>query len=108
MEGFKPAGIHMGVYLGGGDVGMAEHHLDGTKIRTAGKEMGGKGMAQYMGADLFVDARRESDFADDLPETVPRHCRAAVGAKKQGASLIFEKEGTDVLQVFTKNLIGGC
>src|SRR4051812_7228878 len=39
---------HMGVDLGGSDVGMAQQRLHAAQIRPPFHQVGGKGMAQYM------------------------------------------------------------
>lgn len=46
----QPRGIHMGVYLGGGDIGMAEQRLKHPQVRPAFEQMRGEGMAQDMRA----------------------------------------------------------
>ena len=49
---FPEAGlVDVGVDLGRADVGVAEHGLHRPQIRTVVQEVGGKGMAQHMGAD---------------------------------------------------------
>jgi hypothetical protein len=42
---------HMGIYLSAGDIRMAEHHLDRTKIRPPFQKMAGKGVAKKVGGD---------------------------------------------------------
>jgi hypothetical protein len=48
------------VDLGGGDVGMAQHLLDGTQISPALQQMTGKGMAQDVRRNL---GRRQARIA---------------------------------------------
>ena len=38
-----------GVYLGGGDIRMAQHLLNGAQVRPVFQQMGGEGVAQGMG-----------------------------------------------------------
>lgn len=45
---FEPPLIHMGVDLGRGDVCVAQHLLDDTKIRAVIQQMGRKRMPQLM------------------------------------------------------------
>ena len=45
----QPVAGDMGVDLGRGDVGVAQHLLDGAQIRPAIQQMGGEGVAQHMG-----------------------------------------------------------
>ncbi len=48
---FKAFGLHMGVNLGGGDVGMAQHFLNAALIGAVIEKMGGEGMTKDMGGD---------------------------------------------------------
>ena len=54
---------HMSINLCGGYVGMAEHHLDGTKIGATIQQMCCKAVAQHM--------RRESLAKRGLPPVEP-------------------------------------
>ncbi len=72
----------MGIYLGGGNIGMAEHHLNGPEIRTPGKKMGGKGVPEHVRTDCMVDAGCPCPFFDDLPEASSGHGTASVGDKQ--------------------------
>ncbi len=48
--------VEMGIYFGGENGFMSEHFLDGPKIGTAFHQVGGKGMPEGMGTDVFFDA----------------------------------------------------
>ncbi len=45
--------VNVGVDLGGGDVCMAKHELDSTKISTMSEKVGGEGVAQHVRGDGF-------------------------------------------------------
>ena len=47
---------HMGVDLGGGDVRVAQHLLDGAEVRAVFQQMDGEGVAQGVGGDILLDA----------------------------------------------------
>lgn len=49
VDRLETVAIDMGIDLGGGNIGMAQHHLHGPEIGIMGQEMRGKGVAQYMG-----------------------------------------------------------
>ena len=49
MNIFQSVLIYMGIYLGGGDVGMAKHHLYCTQVSPVAEHMGGKGVPEHMG-----------------------------------------------------------
>ena len=42
VQFLEPFPRDMGVDLGGGDVGMPQHHLNGTQIRTGFQKMAGE------------------------------------------------------------------
>lgn len=43
----------VGVDLGGGDIGVAEHHLHTADVGAIGEEIGRKGVAKHMGSDFL-------------------------------------------------------
>ena len=47
----QPRRVHMGVDLGGGDVGVAEQLLDLPEVGAAGQEMRGKAVSQRVRTD---------------------------------------------------------
>lgn len=73
MDGFQSVLVDMGVNLCGGYVGMAEHYLNCTQIGTARQQVGGKGVAQHVGRDGFIDSRHGSGFSYYLPESGSAH-----------------------------------
>ena len=77
----------LGIKHGGGDIGMTEHLLHRSEVRTVFQKMGGKGMAQHMRRDVLLDACRLLIMLDDLPEALPRHTLAA-DIDKQGGFIL--------------------
>ena len=75
----------MGIDLGGGNVAMAKHHLYRAKIGAPDKKIGGKRMAEDVGTDLLGNTGGKRCCANDLPETVPGHGPAPVGAEQYRA-----------------------
>ena len=57
VDFFEAGLLDMGVDLGGGDAGMAQHGLDGPQIRAMVQQVGGEGMAKHMGEYALGDAR---------------------------------------------------
>ncbi len=45
--------VHVRINLGGGDVGVTQHLLDGPQVGAALKQMGGKTVAEGMGCTSF-------------------------------------------------------
>ncbi len=46
----------MGVDLGGADVGVAEHGLNGAEVGAVHEEVGGEAVTEGVGGDVFRDA----------------------------------------------------
>jgi hypothetical protein len=44
VDAFQPGIIDMSINLGGGDIGMAEHHLHRPEIGAVAEEMAGEGV----------------------------------------------------------------
>ena len=62
-------GVQVGVNLGGGQVGMAQKHLQDPQIGPPGQQVGGKGMPQGMGAQGLHPCL-EGILLQELPETL--------------------------------------
>jgi hypothetical protein len=60
------------VELRGGDVGVAEHLLQGAQVAAAGEEMGREGVAQRVRAHLVGEPGRGGVALDDLVEALAR------------------------------------
>ncbi len=89
----------MGVYLCGGDVGVAKHHLHGAQVCTVAEEMGGKRVSDHVGRDILVDAGCQGCFSNYLPEPQPCHATAAAGNKEIIASFAFKDEWPRCFQI---------
>lgn len=88
---FQAGAVHMGVNLGCGYIGVPEHDLDGAKIGPMLEQMGGKGMADKMRTDRFIDAGFLGPLPNNLPETQPGHGGAPVTHKKKFTLPVFEQ-----------------
>ena len=42
MDGFEPTAVNVGIYLGSGNVRMAQHELDGPQVGAMLEKVGGK------------------------------------------------------------------
>ena len=78
--------IDVRVDLGRRDIGVAKHLLDGSKIGTAFKQMGRKGMAQRMRVKIR-NANSASSARHDLVDALPRDTPAARVQKHRAARL---------------------
>ncbi len=66
MDGAEAVLVDVGVDLGGGDVGMAEHFLDDSEVGAVVEEVGGEAVAELVGMDFLGEASGGGAFADDL------------------------------------------
>ena len=51
VQGMEALSLHMGIDLGGADVGMAQQKLHGPQVSPAFQQVGGKGMAEGVRRD---------------------------------------------------------
>lgn len=65
MDFFEVLVGDVGVDLGGGDVGVAEHGLDGTDVGAVHEQVGGEAMAKSMRRDVLGNAGCVGVFLDD-------------------------------------------
>ncbi len=72
----------MGVYLGGAYRLMAQHGLNGTQVGTALQEVGGKAVAEGMGADILLDAGTLGIVLDIDKEGDAAQLGASLGANE--------------------------
>jgi len=107
VNGLESACVHMGIDLGGGNVGMAEHHLHRAEICPACQQVGGKGMPHSVRADFFVDSPVDGQLPDDLPEPVSGHGPAPVTDKEIWTGTVLEQGRSAALQVIL-DFFSGC
>ena len=62
--------VHVGINLGGGDVGMSEKLLNDPEVCTVLEQMSGKGVAQEVGIHVLFNAGLPGTFLDDLSNAV--------------------------------------
>ncbi len=103
MDFFKARAIDMRINLRRGNIGMAEHRLNGAQIRTAFEQMGGERMAQGVRCDPFLDSCRQSIAPDHFPKALPAERLAGTIGKNKRTIFAFEQDGsavTDIAQKF--------
>ena len=66
MDGAEAVLVDVGVDLGGGDVGVAEHFLDDPEVGAVVEEVGGEAVAELVGMDFLGEASSGGAFVDDL------------------------------------------
>lgn len=91
--------IDMGVDLGCGDIGMAEHHLHRAQVGAMAEEVGGKRMADHVRRDFLRYTDSKGGFPDYLPKSQAGHAGAAPGDEKIVAALVFKDERPGRFQV---------
>ena len=97
---------YMGIDLGGGEIGVTEHHLHRPQVGSPLQEMGRKGMAQGMGLERRPDPRQFPVSPDHLPEPLAGHPPPSVGDKDQGRTLSLEQTLAGMLHVLLQCLPG--
>jgi len=92
MEFFQPILVDVGVDLGRGDVGVAQHGLYGAQVGAMAQEVGGEGVTQHVRRDGFADSGCPRRVFDDLPETESGHGAAPVADKETIAAPALEDQ----------------
>ena len=64
----EAVGAHVGVDLRGGKAGMAKERLHAAEVGPAIQEVGGKSMAQFVGAGAIRQLGLASVFAQEQPD----------------------------------------
>jgi hypothetical protein len=75
---------NMGIYLGGSDVHMPEHGLNGPQVSSSFQKMRGERMTQHMGRDALVNPRGLSMLPQNLPESLASDPSPSPSEKKSG------------------------
>ncbi len=70
VDRFEALLIHVGVDLGGGDIGVAEEFLNDSEVGAILQEMGGKGMAEEVGVDVLIDPGLLGALFDNLADAL--------------------------------------
>src|SRR6185295_10110615 len=83
-QAFQPLLDHMGIDLGGRDVGMAEQRLYDAQVRAVMQQVAGKGMAQHVRRDQpRRQPRRRRQFLQVAGKVLPRQMSALAERGKQ-------------------------
>ena len=69
VDGAEAVLVDVGVDLGGGDVGVAEHFLDDAEVGAVVEEVGGEAVTELVGMDFLGEASSGGAFVDDLLDT---------------------------------------
>jgi len=78
--------VDVGVYLRRAYVRVAEHGLDSPQVGAVVQQVGGKGVAQDVGADLGgLDASLQRVSFDELPDALARQRLAGPADEKRVA-----------------------
>ena len=91
--------IHMGINLRCADIGVPQHFLNNTQIRTIFQQVAGKGMTQRMRMNVFLYAGKKRRFLDDAPDTLPVKTFAMTGKENIRTGDIFEQQGSGLFEI---------
>src|SRR5512143_4285711 len=92
----EPAPRHVGVNLGGGNVGVSQHDLDASKVRAALHQMRGKTVPDDVRGQPAENSNAASMLADQGPERLAGHGRSARGDEKVPARAALQQLGTSL------------
>jgi hypothetical protein len=69
----KAGSFNVCINLGGGNIRMTQHCLNGPQVRPVSQHMGGEGMAQSMGGDCGAYSGFKGISFDNFPKPIPGH-----------------------------------
>ena len=98
---------YVGIDLGGGDVGVTQHHLHCPKVSSPLQQVGCKGMAYCMGFERGPDSRQFAVAPEHLPEPLTSHPLPSAGQKDHGRTLPLEQTLPSMVPVLLQRLPGG-
>lgn len=112
MDLFEVLVGDVGVDLGGGDVGVAEHGLDGADVGAVHEEVGGEAVAEGVGGDVFGDASEFGVFLDDALDGTGGEAAVVAASVDflEVAAVVEEKRGEGIgagVEVIADMLGGG-
>src|SRR3970040_893781 len=91
VEFFQAVPGDMRVDLRGGDIGMAEHHLNHPEIRAAFQQMTGKGVTQHMRRNRLSNACPLRITPEPEEKTLTGHRAPLLAQKERGAFPAFQQ-----------------
>ena len=75
--------VNVGVNLSSGNIDMAEHFLDASKVGAASKQMGCETMAKGVGGKVTIEAGAGGVFFDKSPDFDTAETAASAGEKQK-------------------------
>src|SRR2546425_5740269 len=99
MHGAQVLAVHVGVELGGGEVGVAQHLLDRPQVSSALEQVRGEAVAQRMRRDTLGEPSLLCGAPDDRPRSDARQRRAAGIEKQDPPALPLVEAGADLTRV---------
>lgn len=89
-----------GVDLGCGNIRMAQHGLNGTKIRPPFQQMSGKGMPQGMGRNFFQNACLSAILSQYLPKSLTGQPASSIVEKDVRGHGVFKQGRASFIKIF--------
>ena len=102
MNLLEPVARHMGIDLSGGDIRVAEHHLNRAKVGSPLKKVACKGVTEKMRSDPFPDSRLSAVPLDPFPEALATHGLPRTVHEKLRAILPLRQFRASRLQIKTQ------
>ena len=79
----QPFSVDVSVNLGGRDIRMSQHDLDGPEVGSVCKEMAGKRVSQLMRGNTAFNSDGLSMGPQALPESLSGHCATEATQKNR-------------------------
>jgi hypothetical protein len=92
-------GRQVGVELGGGEVGVAQHLLQRAQVAAPAEQVGGERVAQRVGLICASSPAAGGVTLDDLVEALAGQWAAAAIQKQPRLGLVFEQHGAPAAAV---------
>lgn len=96
---FQSRSFYMRVNLRGGDVGMPQHHLNGSQVRPMIQKVRRERMTQHMRGNRLGNPRPHRTGTQYLPEALPGERVASTRDKDRRGLAILQNLGTSLLQI---------
>src|SRR5271154_2438551 len=92
VDVLEPVGREVGVDLGGGEIGVAEHLLQRAQIASAGEQVGGEGVSERVRAHPLLEPGAAGMRLDDLVEALARQPAAAEIEEQGRVHAVYEQQ----------------
>src|SRR5262245_46768476 len=98
---FEAGGVHVSVDLGGRDIGVAKESLHRPQVGPPLEKVGGKGVAQGMGREMFLGPCLKSVSLDQIPKLLTGEGGPLLRDEEVGKIFSLKQEIAGALQILS-------